>query len=363
MFRTGYIHSLRSDLIWFLLLPFWAMAFAFFAQSYMSAMVLISISLWITFPHHAATWVRTFGLKEDIALYKQKLIIGPIVIIGMAILGLKFAPLAFSLVILCWGYQHSIMQQHGFARIYDFKAGTGTGTTGKWDLALNWIAFTNLLITGPLFVQFWVRSLYDYNLPVSPATVGMIQTISWSVLAIFMCFYANHVIQSLRNGYSLNPLKYWFIASSYLLWYVMAWSTDNVLVFGVADRIMHGVQYIVIVYYYLDNKSRNPETGETAVKKLIKYGNVFGYLSIILAYSAFYQLILKGNSPDEFLFGFVAFMQPHLEALPEHGLEPMSESGVFAFSAIILVETLASIHYYYDSFIWKVSSKKTQKGL
>lgn len=361
MFRTGYIQSFRADLVWFLSLPILALLFAFYARDHLSALVMVSISLWITFPHHAATWVRTFGLKEDIAKYKERLIVGPIVIIGLATFGIYFTPIAFFWVVSAWDHQHSIMQQHGFARIYDFKAGTGAPGTGRWDLALNWFLFVNMLITAPLFGEFWLRMIYEYGFSISVSTVHVIQAVSYLSLAVFLCFYLTHVFRNIKQGYPINPMKYLFLGASYLMWYTVAWSTDSVLLFGVSHRIMHGIQYIVIVYLYLDNKTKSPDTNETVIKKLITYGSVPGYLLLLLGYTALYQ-VLRGESFNEFLFGAVAFMQPHLQAIPEHSLDAKSSSEIFSFAIYVLISTVGSIHYYYDSFIWKVRDNETQKG-
>ena len=52
---------------------------------------------------------------------------------------------------ILWDKQHVLMQQHGFARIYDFKAQAGAPSTSRFDLLLNWTLFLNLFLTSPLF--------------------------------------------------------------------------------------------------------------------------------------------------------------------------------------------------------------------
>ncbi|MCA9039623.1 MAG: hypothetical protein KDA65_04670 [Planctomycetaceae bacterium] len=364
MFRIGYIHNLRTDLVFFLLLPFWAIGFSLFAHNYLGAFALLSISVWITFPHHAATFVRTFGLKEDMAQYKERLIVGPIVIVGLAYLGMTWAPITYLALTQLWAYQHSIMQQHGFARIYDFKARTGMATTGKWDLGLNWVLFVNLIITAPLFVQFWVRELHMYDWRITAAQVTTVQMVSYALTGLYLLLYAVHQFKIVRSGNALNPLKYCFLGASYFLWYFLAWQIDNVFVFGIADRIMHGVQYIVIVYLYMDRKAQDAETEETYIKKFLSFGHVSAYLGLLLVYTLIYQLV-RNEPYEQFGFGlnFLVFMEPYMQAIPEAGLGELSETNAMSFVFFMFVETIALIHYYYDSFIWKVSNKKTQKGL
>jgi len=124
MFKTGFILSARADLLWFLGLPFLAVAVALTSQHYLSAVAMASVSLWITMPHQGATWLRTYGLTEDWQRFRGRLIVAPILLFATAVVGLQWAPITLMIIVMLWDHQHSIMQQHGFARIYDFKAGT-----------------------------------------------------------------------------------------------------------------------------------------------------------------------------------------------------------------------------------------------
>ena len=78
-------------------------------------------------------------MPEEWERFKSRLILGPILIIAFAAAGLVWAPITLTLIVLAWDHQHSIMQQHGFARIYDFKTQSGLPSTGRIDLALHWL--------------------------------------------------------------------------------------------------------------------------------------------------------------------------------------------------------------------------------
>ena len=109
-FRTGYILSRRADLFWFLALPFIAVSIALGAQAWLSFAAVASVNLWITVPHHYATWVRSYGMPEEWERFKPRLIFGSIAIIALAAAGLVWAPITLTLVVLAWDHQHSIMQ-------------------------------------------------------------------------------------------------------------------------------------------------------------------------------------------------------------------------------------------------------------
>src|SRR5688572_21128228 len=146
MFRTGYILNPRADAVWFLGLPFMAVLFALGCQQWLPYVAVASINLWITVPHHYASWVRTYGMPEVWQRFKDRLIIGPVIILLFTAIGLLAAPITLLLLVTAWDHQHSIMQQHGFGRIYDFKADTGLATTRRFDLALHWILYSHMFL-------------------------------------------------------------------------------------------------------------------------------------------------------------------------------------------------------------------------
>ncbi|MCP3694730.1 MAG: hypothetical protein GY917_21205, partial [Planctomycetaceae bacterium] len=104
MFQTGYILDRRSDLTWFIGLPFAAVLFALASQQWLPAVVMSSVALWITIPHHFATWIRTYGFSEDWKRWTDRLIIGPLVIFGFTFLGAWSFPLTLYLVSTLWDH-------------------------------------------------------------------------------------------------------------------------------------------------------------------------------------------------------------------------------------------------------------------
>ncbi len=379
-FQPGYILNRRGDAIWFLGLPYLAILFALSCQMWLPAVALASISLWITIPHHFATWLRTYGFKEDLSRWTQRLIVGPIVIFTLTILGAIYIPITFFIVNVLWDHQHSIMQQHGFSRIYDYKSGTGTRRSGRFDLGFHWIFFGNMLITSPLFSTIWLGQFAIMGLLPEASTVQLIHTFSWGITGCYGIFYVIQLIQGVRQGQKINPIKYIFIGSSYFLWYFCAWHSSSVLVWGIAHRIMHGLQYIVIVYWYLRRRAESDESapsnspqgdkqidsrveglGFKMVRYMVGSKRVWVFVGISLAYAALFQIILM--EPLE-VFGFGVFrvseVSRTIESLKAIGMTDAMWQGLYAE---ILVAGFGMTHFYFDSFIWKVRDKKVQKGL
>jgi hypothetical protein len=344
--------------VWFLGLPFLAIGVALACYQWLPVLAWASIGLWITIPHHFATWLRTYGLAEDWQRWKARLIAGPIVILGMSLLGLKFAPGTTLLLATLWDHQHSAMQQHGLARIYDFKARTGAPSSGRMDLLLNILLFVNLLLTAPLFANLWIRALYAVHVPFSAAGLRLFQQFSWAATGVFVCVYIGHAAWSLRSGYALNPIKFLFIGASYFLWYFTAWHTDSFLVFGISHRIMHGVQYIVVVHGYIRRKTSD---AASKLSKLMSPRGIPLFLMACAAYALLYQLVLM-QPLEDFGFGVVNFMAVY-GAIPELGLAAISHDIGYDLFAASILQAVPMTHYYFDSFIWKVRDRSIQQGL
>lgn len=364
MLQTGYILNRRSDAAWFLGLPFLAIAFALICQQWLPAVALVSVSLWITIPHHFATWVRTYGVAEDWARWKDRLILGPLSICLIAAVGLVYAPLTVAVIAVLWDHQHSVMQQHGLARIYDFKSGAGSPATRHFDMALNWVLYINLFLTAPLFAQVWLNWLYRWQLPLSPSTVEFVQHVSMTCTAAYLCIYAAHVIWCLRTGRTINPIKHLFIFSSFFLWYFTAWHTDSILVAGIAHRLMHGLQYIVIAYWYTRRKvdaSATDDRKPGMIARLVRTGNLRYFVLGCAVYAVVYQLII-GSPLSQFGFGVLG-ADGATTSISDMAFKGFDAQMRYDLWANTIITTTGMAHYYFDSFIWKVSDRRTQGGL
>jgi hypothetical protein len=368
MFRIGYIINPLADLVWFLGFPFLGVAVALACYQWLPAVAWASIGLWVTIPHHWATWLRTYGLPEDWQRWKPQLIVGPLVIFALAVVGIRYAPTTLLLVVTLWDHQHSLMQQHGLARIYDFKARTGLPISGRFDLLLHWFLYVNMLVTAPLFAGLWVREVYAWGFAITPASLKWLQTLSWGATGAYLLIYLGFTASCAWRGIPLNPLKYVFITTSYFLWYFTSWHTDSFLVFGIAHRLMHGVQYIVIVYAFLGRKVILGETthaGAAAVpswlSRLMRSKAAWAFVGACVLYALVYQLLVL-QPLDQFGFGVFNFMAVYGD-VPTMGMDGISEKQGYDLFAATMVQALPITHYYFDSFIWKVRDVQVQQGL
>jgi hypothetical protein len=344
VFRTAYIVDRNQDYLWFIALPFAAVAFAVMAQHYLPGGALAAVTFWITAPHFFLTGVRLYASPLEFQQWRERLILSPILLIVLAFVLIKYAPLTLVLLVTLWDYQHSFMQQHGFARIYDYKARAGTTSTKSFDLAFNWVFFVNMLLVSPLFTTVWVRTLHEWRIPIGTETVALVQGLSWAVTALYGLVYIGHVIWCVRRGYPLNPLKYLFLFASYFLWYYISFTTSYLMVYMLAHRIMHGMQYNVIIYFF--NRTRVERLGEDGDSAFLRYLAEVKNLKVFLLVCVVCTLV------------WIALTEGHMAPLG-FGLAS-ADLDLLSYS---LVSSFAMIHYWYDAFIWKVRRNETQQGL
>ncbi len=363
MFRTGYITNFRGDLLWFVGLPFLALAAALASQLWLSAVAVASFSLWINTPHVFSTLVRAYGLEDDRKRFGDRLIVGAIVICAMIYLGVTWFPITLVLFITLWNHQHFMMQMHGFTRIYDFKARTGLQNTGQFDLTLNIVLYLNMFLTAPLFTKFWVLETIRLGVPLTASSVDTIQTISWTFTGVYAAVYLRHILACVQSGKQLNPVKYIFLITNYSVLYYLAFRTDSLLVHSIASSMMHSVQYLVIIYLFTEHKV-DQAPGKNRFLSLLTRHGVAGpaaFVGVCLIYAVIYQLVL-GRPLDEFGFGIFNFMN-HYGDIPRPGyLSLTSKEGADLYLAVVIASP-GLLHLYYDSFIWKVRDAKSQAGL
>jgi len=222
--------------------------------------------------------------------------------------------------------------------------------------------YVNMFLTAPLFTRIWIRELYRFDLPISAEGVRLVHHLSWTVTALFGIAYLGHLIWSVKKGYSINPVKFLFLGLSYSVLYIVAFHTASVLVHAIANMLMHGIQYNVIVFWYLRRKIEQDPQKSSMLSSLARPGGALVFIVTCLLYAFILQSLLKGRPLDEFGFGLFTSMSDY-GAIPNLALGPMTRETRFEFMALAVIQLPGTLHLYFDSFIWKVRDAKIQKGL
>jgi hypothetical protein len=220
----------------------------------------------------------------------------------------------------------------------------------RLDLWLGVALYGNMLVTAPLWSELWIGEFYRWGLPLRAETIEHVQIASWTLTGAYVLLYIGYVGSSVARGFRVNPMKYLFLFSSYTLWYYVSWQ-DSFLIYTVAHRIMHGVQYILMVYWYLGRKA--DVTGKTP--RLLHHFSLGRFLLLGFVYALVFQLATGAGLAD-FSFGLVQLLQAD-------EVFQWSQEKATGFYAATAISAVAAYHYYVDSFIWKVSDSQTQEGL
>ena len=182
----------------------------------------------------------------------------------------------------------------------------------------------------------------------------IVQQVCWTITLGYCAIYAGHLLWCVANGHRLNPVKYGFLISSYFLWYYTAWHTNSVLVWGIAHRLMHGLQYIVMVHSYMQRAGEKAEGPPRGAARLFERGQLHWFLGSAVMYAVAYQLLMDGSLAD---FGF--------------GFAPSGSGGASAetiplvtqIRVVLVAESFQLVHFYFDSFIWRLSDPRVREGL
>jgi hypothetical protein len=217
-----------------------------------------------------------------------------------------------------------------------------------------------MFLNAPMFRFLWIRELHRMQIPISAAFVETLVAASWVVLVGYLAVYLWHVGRTVASGVSINPIKYAFIGASYFLWYFVAWNTNSIVLYAVAHRIMHGVQYIVMVYAFMGRTAGQPAVTEGLWRRMVGQGRMRWFVLGGIAYAMFFQLLI--NRPmDEFGFGVVNFA-PY-PAIQQFNLPALDYAASYELWSLMVVYLAGMMHYYVDSFIWKVRDPRVQEGL
>ena len=287
--------------------------------------------------HHLPGMMRAYGDRALFLRFRTRLILAPLFLLALcAAFGLRAATLApIVLLTYLWGVWHGLMQTHGFARIYDAKAGSFASLTAHLDrwMCIVWFGAGVLFSTSRM--HHVLQKFYASGGPAIPFGAVEVTRSVWGALTVLVTVaWLVHLARAKRRGQPLNPVKLIFLATSIGFWWISNAVVDNLLVGLVLFEIFHDVQYLAIVWIYNRRRVETDSTVGRFTRFLFRDRRalVLLYVGLVFAYGA---------------LSFVP-------AIPGSTVSTL-------FTATLAASTL--LHFYFDSFIWKVREKPTRVGL
>jgi tetratricopeptide (TPR) repeat protein len=294
------------------------------------------LSLWLlaffTFGHHLPGFLRAYGDRELFARYRWRFLLAP---------PLVFAATAWTdqrnlhgllLLVFAWDIWHVLMQQYGFLRIYDAKAGTTDAVTARldWAIAICW--YVTLIVLSPHYRHDLMFRVFSSGIPLfSASALGALET---ALLAISIAVTVVYVVHVFRRP-PLNWRKHAALAAFlFATWYLYVALDDFAAGFAVWSAF-HCLQYFGIVWAY--NRSRSGRPGALAgwARSLFSPGSVR-----VLCYAA----LIAG-------YGAINYAGR------------LAEQAAVSRWIMCFVIASGALHYYYDAFIWKIREPETARAL
>ena len=279
----------------------------------------------LTWAHLIAVVPRAYLNGDVFAAYRLRLTIVPILLISLLMVS-PTALIAAAVLAVFWDVHHAAMQNFGFARIYDMKAGNAPQLLRATDLRLNWA-----LYVGPLAAGAALATHMDHLLKFDGTTFQTLTTlpgifaadhqgIRIAAIALYIAIIGWTMIdyaRAMRAGYRLPAHKLATMVITGLV-SILAWGFSPPAVALAAINLYHAVQYFALVW-----------TKES--------GHMTGKLG-------------RGNRGYAALFFFAGSIVFGL------GYAAAGAGSIKIFLAPFIACSL--LHFWYDSFIWSVRKRQ-----
>jgi hypothetical protein len=209
----------------------------------------------LTWAHLIAVVPRAYGNREVFRAYRLRLTIVPVLLLAALFLS-HTALVAASVLAVFWDVHHSAMQNFGFTRIYDMKAGNAPNQLRAADLRLNWMLYVGPLAAGAALAVHtaYFRQFDGTLLGALTSVPGVLAAQHDGIRLVALLAYAGVIgwtmldyARAMRGGYKLPAHKLATIAVTGAV-SILAWGFSPPLVALVAINLYHAVQYFALVW-------------------------------------------------------------------------------------------------------------------
>ncbi len=338
-----------SDNFWIILSPFVALAVmvAAWRWSGFSDLAVYSILFGlIVTGHHMPGWLRAFGEPAVYEKHKARLWVSliaiPALIVLPTVFGLGVVALTIAAAFDLW---HVAMQQHGFGRIYAAKAGDTARRSARLDMVCVLTWYGTVVAWSDSWMEGIARAFRKAGLPLfDPLTPNGWTAIKWGLLgasSLLAALYVANAISLWRSERIATPNKHLLHLAAFavLLWtyqfpsWYRAQSVQN---------LFHASQYFFMVWIYGNLSIRREATRPGRL-----YRTLFSRPRGTLLFAALVAL---------YGIGAYSLYSAGYRLVGGDAERTMQVVGSIALTSLLL-------HFYVDSFIWKVRSKEVRAAL
>lgn len=301
------------------------------------------LQLWYVFnivftaAHYGPTWLRAYADREVRQHHTWSLIVFPLAVIGFTFMT-RDRPELLAFITFVWDRWHAVMQNYGFMRLYDAKAGIRAQPRARTDFALLMTtSFFFLSVNMGLFAPV-LAALETIGLaPVtSAATIRGLQIAFGFATAIAAGAWIREALQMQRSSSASQWPRLAFLIALIAGHGIMN-VTTNIFLLSAHEKVYHSLQYVALSWYYCKRRAERAPAASTGVffRRLFVSRRWPVYLGVVAVWTG---IAYAGNG---FLGG--------------------GATGPGLFTT--LIGGIALCHYYFDSFLWRVRQPEVRASL
>ena len=347
-YRNTFISSPATDTVFLIGIPVIALSAALLLLHYnvVTLAAFVAFTAIYTGAHHLPGFLRAYGTREIFQANRGRLILAPILIFSL-LLFFEFKGLRGYIVVLWFfNWWHTAMQNYGLLRIYERKALTAVPYSVKLDLIsiIVWHFTASELLSDDMRFTL-AQHLYNLN-------VGDAALVSWSLWAlrwvgitasiVLLFLYIKNSIAQFRANATVAINKQLFLFLTYGLYFVMFRFFMEDMSTSV-ESFYHNTQYIF--FAWIMQRRLAERNIEAPVSQFNWVGSLFS---------------IKNKKAAVFVYGGLVAAYGYLIG---GSIKPRIDTASIIPVANVLVATLAFLHYYTDSFIWKARSREMSSAL
>jgi len=335
--RSPYLVSARYDAVWFLgsmAVPY-AMGLVYWLvgpgeHKQVVVALYVAFQLLFNLPHNAQTWSLTVlephERQSHARRYQGSILLAVGLLAGTMALSPTWGWPLLNSAVIYWGYWHLIKQHFGFVRLYEMRRGVKDAFDKSLSRALLYVAGVTPLIQRVAEGNVTLDSGRGVPMVVAHPAIPMpLATGAWIISGVLLVLYVGRCLMAWRQGKPTAPLAVFTLLGALFNFWVSLQLIDDLIVGVVVMTVWHNLQYLGLVFFMSGNRARLQGGGAQLVK-LAGDGRVGAYVGVLLVYAV---VILACRV-----------------LLPEPW-------GAFPITLVV------ALHYFHDSFIWKISSNPT----
>jgi hypothetical protein len=329
--RDQYIASPLFDWVFLIGSPVLAAAVVLTAARFVPADgVEHYVLAYMALGHHVPTFLRAYGDPDEFARNRFQLVAVPLCVAPL-VLWLTIVDARLLTLIFVWDQYHFIRQHYGFMRIYNVKAGLRSDTDARIDQWLCFSCFVAILAHSDFYGYMYADSFYNLGIAFPDWLVKGLETGSLAVAITVGVLYLARLQLRFAQGVPIAWLKLVLFATSLgVWWYAYVVLSHGFLSYAISS-LFHCLQYDAFAWYYNRAKARSlaPTRGNALFRHIHEGRHAWLYVAAILSYGIFSTV---GR---------------------EVSLVPI----------LALNTTTGLLHYYFDSFIWRVRRSEFREHL